>query len=415
MANERFENGCIITAKNGVKFEVEYKSKVIDPDFVYKPGGEDFVASYGSYPAITELCYQSDPKNNGKLIVTASAIAAVGDKTTLACVMMSSDKGKSWECIARPKEVLRPELGNVGTMAHIYELPVKLGEMPAGTLLYSYNSVNYGTMEDRKSGNSILAVWRSFDCGYTWEEYVVIDEAGGIREGVWEPFMYYCEEDGYLYCFYSDDSDPAHDQKISYKRSKDGVSWEGEGGKIGSGTGMDVEPVDIIAVDKFDYRPGMVALTKMGNGEYFMAYEQFGDWGGCPIFYRTTKNLADWGEKNDEGTRITDGEGSIMMSAPAAIWTKQGGECGTLIVTSKISSNNGFMMVSFDYGKTWEKVQDPLASRATEALKRRIGYSALFWPSSDGKSLYYVNSTNADHDGDNKQMIAFAKMRIYKD
>ncbi len=412
MKNIICENKNMIKAKNGTAFCVEYISAVIDPGAKYDLAGEEFVPSYGSYPSITELGYQKDPANNGKLIAIASVTTEVGDKTTLACVLMSEDQGKSWECISRPREILRPELKSVGSMAHIYELPADLGDMPAGTLLYSYNSVNYGTMEDRKSGNSILAVWRSFDCGYTWEEYVIIDEAGGIREGIWEPQMYYCPEDGYLYCFYSDDSDPDHDQKIVYKRSKDGVHWEGEGGKIGTGTGMDVEPVDMVAIDKFDYRPGMPVVTKMGNGEYFMVYEQFGDWNGCPIFYRKTRDLSDWGEPNDIGTRIQSEDGSIMMSAPSCIWISQGGECGTLIVTSKISSNNGFIMLSFDYGETWEKIEDPLASKATEALKRRIGYSASFWPCSDGKSIYYINSTNAPSDPENKQMVAFAKITI---
>ncbi len=412
MGNVRFENKDLIEAKNHVKLAVEYKSKVIEPGAKYSIGGEEFVASYASYASITELSYQKKPSDNGKLIAIASVVVEVGDKSTGACVMMSKDKGKSWECIARPKETLFPELGSVGSMAHIYELPAQLGDMPAGTLLYSYNSVIYGTMEDRKSGHSILAVWRSFDCGYTWEEYVVIDEAGGIREGVWEPQMLYCEEDRYLYCFYSDDSDPDHDQKIVYKRSKDGVRWEGEGGKIGSGTGKDVEPCDIVAIDKFDYRPGMPVIAKLGNGEYFMVYEQFGDWSGCPIFYRKTRDLSNWGEPNDIGTRIESEDGSIMMSSPSCIWIPQGGECGTIIVTSKISSNNGFIMVSFDYGETWEKIKDPLASKATEALKRRIGYSAGFWPTSDGKSIYYINSTNAECDPENKQMIALAKITV---
>lgn len=415
MENACFEDGFVITAKNGVKLEVEYRSRVVEPGKTYKLCGEDFVPSYGSYAAITELCYQSDPAKNGRLIVTASVTAEVGDNSTVACVMMSEDKGKTWSCIARPKEVLFPELPSVGSMAHVYELPVKIGDMPAGTLLYSYNSVRYGTMEDRKSGHCVLPVWRSFDAGYTWEEYVVIDEGGGIREGVWEPYITYCEEDGYLYCFYSDDSDPDHDQKISYKRSKDGVNWEGEGGKIGTGTGKDVEPVDVVAIDVFEYRPGMVSITKMGNGEYFLVYEQFGDsWSGCPIFYRKTRDLSYWGEPNDVGTRISASEdGAIQMSAPACIWMPQGGECGTLLVTSKISSNKGFIMASFDYGNTWEKLPDPIPSVANEALKKRIGYSALFWPSSDGESFYYVNSTNSPCD-ENKQMIALAKLRIHK-
>ena len=115
--------------------------------------------------------------------------------------MMSEDKGKTWKALARPTETLCPGLGAVGSMAHIYELPAKVGDMPAGTLLYSYNSVNYD-QPNGLNGRSILAVWRSLDAGYTWEEYVIIDEAKGIKEGIWEPFMIYGEEDGYLYCFY---------------------------------------------------------------------------------------------------------------------------------------------------------------------------------------------------------------------
>ena len=406
--------GKKIKAKNGVTLNIEYRSKVIEPGRKYTVNaGEPFAISGASYPSITELCHQSDEKNNGKLIVTCSAPACEGDRSTSACVMMSADGGRTWECIARPHETLRPDLRNVGSMAHIYELPAQVGDMPAGTLLYSYNSVIYGTMEDRKSGDCILAVWRSFDCGYTWEEYVIIDEGGGIREGVWEPFMTYCEEDGYLYCVYSDDSDPDHDQKISYKRSKDGVNWEGENGKSGTGNGTDVEPVDMVAIEEFEYRPGMPVITKMGNGEYFMIYEQFGTtWKGCPLYYRTTKDLANWGEANYDGVRVVTDDGRIAHSSPSCLWVPAGGECGTLLVTGKSASNNGFIFASFDYGKTWEGIEDPIGSRHTDTIGKRLGYSSGLWLGRDKKTVYYVSSTNSDCDPDNKQMIAFAKLTI---
>lgn len=409
--------GKKIKTKNGAELTVEYRSVVLDPKnrhLVNK--GEPFVANHASYPAITELCYQSDAKNNGKLITTLSATAVEGDSSTVACVMMSEDKGRTWECIARPKEVLFPELSSVGSMAHIYELPVKIGDMPAGTLLYSYNSVNYGNREDRKSGHSILAVWRSFDCGYTWEEYVVIDEAGGILEGVWEPFMTYCKEDGYLYCIYSDDSDPDHDQKISYKRSKDGVNWEGEDGKIGTGTAIDVEPVDMIAMDFFECRPGMPVVTKLGNGEYFMVYEHYerapGPGSGCPIRYKKTRDIANWGDPNDCGTLIKDDEGRVMYSAPCCVWSPSGGEYGTIIVTAKSASNQNRILLSFDYGETWESVEDPLGSKVTDKVGNRLGYSAGLWLSQDKKYVYYVNSTNSENDPEGAQMISFAKLSI---
>ncbi len=73
----------------------------------------------------------------------------------------------------------------------------------------------------------------------------------------------YCEEDGYLYCFYSDDTGStasgSHDQTIVYKRSKDGVTWS--------------NAVEVIACTDSRWRAGMPVITKMGNGEYFLVFE----------------------------------------------------------------------------------------------------------------------------------------------
>ena len=407
-----YDSDYITKLENGTEISVDFVSPVIERNKQFiLPDGSKFVPKSGSYPSITELRYQKNEADNGKLIATFAVNVMVGDSSTASCVMMSENQGRSWKCIARPNEKIAPNLGSVGSMAHIYELPAQVGEMPAGTLLYSYNAVNYDR-PDGKNGRSILAVWRSFDAGYTWEEYVIIDEAKGLTLGIWEPFMIYCEEDGYLYCFYSDDSDPDHDQKISYKRSKDGVNWEGEGGKIGSGTGKDVEPVDVVANNDYSYRPGMPVITKMGNGEYFICYEQFGDWYGCPIFYKTTKDLSDWGDVSTTGTLIKSGNKS-GSSSPACLWTPAGGECGTLFVTSKYSSSQGYILVSTDYGKTWTTIEDPLES---DPIKNdgsdRVGYSAGLWLGADGKTVYYINSDNSAQDS-GTQVIYMAKLTVY--
>ena len=402
-----YDKESLVTLSNGTEISIDHVSAVIESQKYTLDTGETFVPT-GSYPSITELRYQQNPENNGKLIATFSMGFQTGSAAGSGTVAMSENQGKTWKIIARPKEVLYPKLSAQGSMAHIYELPAQVGEMPAGTLLYSYNSVDYKTEGKGLEGQSILAVWRSFDAGYTWEEYVIIDEAYGISEGIWEPFMIYSEEDGYLYCFYSDDSDPDHDQKLGYKRSKDGVHWEGEGGKIGTGTGKDVEPVDVVAIDDPKWRPGMAVITKMGNGEYFLVYEQFGDWSGCPIYYKTTKNLADWGDASDPGTRIT----SKMVSAPACAWVDVGGECGTLFVTSKISSNAGYIYVSTDYGKTWETIEDPLESDPIKSSGDRVGYSAGLWVGADGRTLYYINSDNSKS-VPTAQVIYCVKMTLY--
>ena len=410
-----YDADSIVTLKNGTEISIDYVSPVIEVTQRYTlPDGTYFIPQSGSYPAITQLNYQSNEEYNGRLIAIYSGGATVDTTNGDGNVMMSDDDGLTWSCIARPREVLYPALSARASMAHVYELPAQVGDMPAGTLLYSYNSVNYDNNNNGINGKSILAVWRSLDGGYTWEEYVIIDEARGIKEGIWEPFMIYCEEDQYLYCFYSDDSDPDHDQKLSYKRSKDGVNWEGEGGKIGTGTGKDVEPVDVVAINDFSYRPGMAVITKMGNGEYFLVYEQFGDWSGCPIYYKKTKDLSDWGDPSDIGTRLKDPANTVNASAPCCAWLPVGGECGTLFVTSKASTNRGYIFVSTDYGETWETIEDPLES---DPIKPdggdRVGYSAGMWVGADNKTLYYINSDNSAKKKDT-QVIYFVKMTLFE-
>ena len=96
-----------------------------------------------SFPSIIELQHQKNKEDNGTLI----AAVAVGEKAlsnplnTAACILESRDGGQNWSVIARPKETIDPTIWG-GSMAHIYELPAQLGDMPAGTLLYSANSVN---------------------------------------------------------------------------------------------------------------------------------------------------------------------------------------------------------------------------------------------------------------------------------
>ncbi len=119
------------------------------------------------YPSIVQL--QHNGENNGKLI----AIFCLSDTgfsanapNTNACVMESSDDGKTWQVIARPVESFDKSIKGL-SMAHIYELPAPLGDLPEGTLIYSGNSVNY----DRKSH---ITTFVSTDCGYTWEQTSMI-------------------------------------------------------------------------------------------------------------------------------------------------------------------------------------------------------------------------------------------------
>lgn len=406
LTDESYTVKPFIALENGSEIVVETTSTVFQvKSGVYTDGLYPSRLSKSYYPSVIELRHNGE--NNGKLI----AILAVNDTPssgythldTNSCVMESSDGGKTWKMIARPQETIKPthtaEDGTVYnvqgiSMAHIYELPTQVGDMPEGTLLYSGTSVHYDCY-------SQVAIWRSFDCGYTWEEFTVIDTGGGSREGVWEPFTWYEKSDGYLYCFYSDDSDPLHDQKLVFKRSKDGVNWSDE--------------VAVCEFSKKSDRPGMIIMTQMGSGEYLMVYEYYGI-GKGKVYYKITDDITSWNPKSP-GELLTDGDGYTVKGGPACIWTSVGGEKGILLASGKVDMDGGqqhLLYVSFDYGRSWTTIENPLPYDITLDSKEtnRIGHSPTFIVGSDPSVIYYLNTTVNPENG--YQMVEFAKLRIYE-
>lgn len=367
-----------IYASNGVGFETVLSSTVMEaPQNTWGTGV--------GYPSIIEL--QHSEKNNGKLIAAFSvADSGLRGKATSLRVMESTDGGKSWKALGEAFETIDKTIEACWN-PHLYELPEQVGDMPKGTLLLAGCSID--AAQKRKSH---ITIWKSLNGGKTWKQFTVVAKGGGLGEGVWEPYLYY--EDGYLYCFYSDDTGTTYDQTVVYKRSKDGKSWENR--------------VQVVAADKFSYRPGMGIFTKMGNGKYFIVFEIFGDWDGCPIHYKITDDITNWNPSDLGKPLVADGGKYTMGSAPWCAWTPAGGECGTLIVTSKYGSETpNKILVSFDYGNTFESIDNPLPYSDAESL----GYSASLFFSADGKTLFYGN--NVDGKG-GKSKIVFAKIKIHE-
>ena len=358
------------------------------------------------FPSIVELQYQSDPKNNGKLIA-ATSFGDTGRPNSVApslgALLESTDGGQSWKVIFRPVETINPRFW-AGQMAHIYELPAQVGKMPAGTLIYSVNTVNY----DRYSH---ISMFISYDAGKTWNQSPnLIATGGGLKEGVWEPVMFY--DNGYLYCFYSDDSHPRYDQRIVYKRSKDGVKWEAA--------------VNVCAFKEFEGRPGMPVITKMGNGEYFLVYEYCNGWLGdvqeCFVYYKTTKDITNW-NPSDPGTLLTakiNGKDYMTASSPCCVWTPAGGECGTLLAQGRrefgIRGTNP-MFVSYDYGKTWSTIEAPMpydwytSASAGAGGNDSIGYRPIMVLGADPSVIHYVNIIETDYVKGSK--MQYVRLKIY--
>lgn len=364
-----------ITASNGVQLQVEMRSTIFhSPTNTWGNGT--------NYPSLMQLQHNGD--RNGTLLATFEvADSGLAGRPTRFRIMESQDGGKTWKKISEAIETLDPSIEACWN-PHLFELSAPLGELPTGTLLLAGVSI-----DPAQKVKSQISLWKSTDCGKHWEQFSVVAEGKGVEEGgVWEPFLYL--EDGRLYCFYSDETLDGHDQAIVYRTTEDGVIWS--------------EAHPIVAADNPLWRPGMASFTQMGNGQYFIAYELFGDWDGCPIYYKTANSITDW-VPSDTGTQLICQDGYFVGSAPWCLWIPAGGEGGTLMVSAVYGSQSpNKLLLSFDYGKTFEAVENPLPY-----TDGRGGYSASLFPSADGKTVFYAN--NVDGTGE-KSRIAFARIVI---
>ncbi|MCQ2479668.1 MAG: glycoside hydrolase [Clostridia bacterium] len=329
------------------------------PDEVWVNGAE--------YPTV--ICLENNGEKNGTLLATFE----VFDKgQTKFRIMESSDKGDTWAEIAVISEQLNPELQTAWEPC-LFELPEAMGNYPKGTIILGEIS-----LDDGCKNKTQLSLFASTDCGKSWEEISVIDEAGGVDEGIWEPWFVY--ENGTIYCFYSDDSDPVYSQTIVYKSSTDLVNWS--------------EKVPVVVHKNPNDRPGMPVVTKMGNGKYYLTYELLSEGDNKPCRYKISDSISEW-NATEEGTEIIALRKRELHTSPICLWIPEGGKNGTLIVNGQYSNKgNHELFVSYDYGKTYSVIVSPFKYRDA----RGFGYSPAMIYSATDKKIYYINSVDYKDD-----------------
>lgn len=346
-----------------VNFEIENVSDI------YVPTDENSTV-VSEYPTIIKLCHQKNAEDNGKLL------AAFEHWGSTYPVYESVDDGETWQFNCYVKDNLNEGYWNEW-MPFLYELPADMGNFEKGTIILAATSIYGEGVTD-----STITLYSSTDLGKTFNAFCNVDKAGGIDWGVWEPYFIYEEETGRLFCFYSDDSDPEHSQKLVYKYTTDLVNWS--------------KKYECVACADSSLRPGMPSIVKMGNGEYILFYEMVGI-GGNPIYCKKTTDLDNWGDIADYG-KVVSAAGKQFGSSPYAAWSPVGGECGTLIVTAKHMVKGGSdtgtdMFLSFDYGKSFIPVDNPIPYDSSG----KSGYSPSLFLSPDGKTLYYANNPDYFH------------------
>ncbi len=342
-----------------------------------------------SYPRVIQL--KIGPQK-GALLAT---YARRGDLP----IYRSTDNGESWQPFS--------EIAQLGGEPCLYELPVRMGELPAGTVLAC------GGGAGKEPGRRSLDVAVSRDGGKSWAflstiavggigRYDPMDRAGLSRDQnpVFEPYLH-ADAKGRLVAYFSDE----RDKKSGYSQLLDHVVST-DGGKSWGPIVYDVAIPDGLS------RPGMPIVTQDGKGKFFMSYELVSAPGYAleprtnAAHVRTSSDGLNWGDPKAPGTLIQDRWRQFPNGTPYITWSPWGGPDGTLIVSSRsvvrdeIGRVGQGMFINQRSGEgLWSLIETPIDYNID-----LDGYSQTMLPLGDGREILQLVAVN--------NRIAYAKFLL---
>ncbi|EMC94103.1 glycoside hydrolase family 93 protein [Baudoinia panamericana UAMH 10762] len=288
-------------------------------------------------------------------------------------IFKSTDYGQSWAEISRVQDTARGF--GLRYQPFLYELPASFAGFKQGDILLSGSSI------PTNLSSTHIELYASRDGGYTWS-FVSHIADGGVAEPtngltpVWEPFLLLLN--GELICFYSDQRDPAHGQKLVHQTTTDGESW----GPV----------VDDVAYANYTARPGMTTVASLPGGQWFMTYENGGGMiGGVypnsyqfPVYYKISSSPLTFG--NVTGLPLVATDGTVPSSSPYNTATRNG-----LIIVSANSHSEAFINQATSEGKVdgskWVKVETGERRSYTRSLRLLQHEEDRYLLLADGGSL----------------------------
>ncbi|MBI5160271.1 MAG: exo-alpha-sialidase [Micrococcales bacterium] len=369
---------------------------------VYSPAAGTSFNPEGGRAAGTTYAKMILLKNSGTLngtqIVTFDQLV-LENGVQVYPIYRSTDNGTSWTRIAAVKPSTQfPTLTRTAQPA-LYETPIQLGSMPAGTLLLT------GMIMPQDRSSSRLVMYKSLDHGVTWSFVSTIDTGGpatydpsptSTTSTVWEPSVN-VDANGGLQVYFSDERQKASNvlQAVAYRRSTDGgLTWGSE--------------VNVSAPTNKSDRPGMITVTRMGNGSYIATYEVVNrpsqSNNTAPVYFKISTDGITWPSTTSIGTAITLPDGRGIGSSPEVRWVPTGGANGTVIVSSKwaltpsgaIDGGQNFYVNTNYASGSWQRLPYPVTYDASDTRGGTFsGFAQGFDTSVDGKTIY--QSTNVEN------------------
>ncbi|KAK1996932.1 Oligoxyloglucan reducing end-specific cellobiohydrolase [Colletotrichum falcatum] len=307
---------------------------------IHQPAGNETFF----YPRYTEL-------QDGTILATASL---TGHSPAFFPIFESRDGGATWEWVSNVTDTQNG--WGMTAQPMLAELSGPLAGFGAGTVLATGNSwSDTGTRID---------LYASRDRARSWEFISRVAEGGPPNTtngatSVWEPYL--LEYNNSLICYYSDQRDPKHGQKLSYQVSSDLKAWG---------------PVfDSVAYNEYPARPGMPVVIRIppirkwiivyefpgGNASYGSNY---------PVYYRLADSPLDF--QASGGNVIVSDAKRTPNGSPYVAWSALGGPNGTVVVSDADHSQVFTNQFGAD-ADAWEEHATPAPaaySRPVHILRR---------------------------------------------
>ena len=339
------------------------------PGFGTTGHGNSFIS-----PRSIELKYQTgeNAKYNGYLITTAEYGVAQelgnhpGVLQNIFPIYVSADGGRTWDRNKAAKGAVddttfadivdqnpdnwNGKNGGMLNCPQLYELPAALGDLPAGTIVCA------GDVGAADLSWSAMDFYASTDAGHTWQFMSQLAPGGANSRNqmgydpVWEPFFLYDDgthednshpETPQLICYYSDETDPDHNQKLVFRTTEDGRTWS--------------EPHDLIAFEEEGQRPGMPIVAEMADGRYIMVYETVGF---APLVSNYRISLSQdpqaWDPKDVGKTFAASGSPYVTVMTDGTIVANTS-VSGNIYVNTELDASGEWLTFSAPVGRAYNR------------------------------------------------------------
>ncbi|KAJ5080921.1 hypothetical protein N7456_013631 [Penicillium angulare] len=220
-------------------------------------------------------------------------------------IYRSIDGGATWSEYSRVQDTQND--WGLRFQPFLYELQNSWGSYAAGTILAA------GVSTPANLSGAYIELYASTDSARTWTfvSHIAYGEGPELvtngDKAIWEPFL--LEYGDAFVCFFSDQRDSAHAQKLVAVTTSDLVNWS--------------DDFDVVAYSEYDDRPGMAVVAHIQSTDnYILTYECCGS-ENCQAYYKVSSSPLTFNSTTGVPILSNDTSKTAPVGSPYVIWTSR--------------------------------------------------------------------------------------------